>query len=148
MRYNSQNIRQKSVTAIVLILMLFGVENMFAQTNSNVNNQALPHAVFFQLIDSTDKLVINHQTEFMHIDVPKKFYNQFTAYIKDSSVAEVSGLKSLVYYNYILKNGKIVNGDIFWNDTKSYVVFTVDGKKYVNFFTKEGVSQLKTLFKL
>lgn len=110
--------------------------------------QALPHSIFFQLIDSTDKFVINHQSEFKHIDVPKKFYNQFTSYIQDSAVAEVQRAKSLVYYNYTLTNGKFINGDIFWTDTKSYIVFNIDGKKYVNYFTRAGVVQLKTLFKL
>lgn len=148
--------------SLFLLMLICGHQISFSQSASKsksksikpktikpvMKSEALPHAVFFQLIDSTEKFVINHQTEFKHIDVPKKFYNQFTGYIRDSAVASVSGVKSLVYYNYSLINGKFVNGDIFWNDTKSYIVFNIDGKKYINFFTREGVQQLKTLFKL
>lgn len=109
---------------------------------------SLPQNIFFQLIDSTIKFEINHSAEFKHIDLPVKFYNQFTSFIKDSAAAEVNGLKSILYYNYTLQNGKIINGDIYWNETNSYIVFLIDGKKYVNYYKREGVQQLKTLFKL
>jgi hypothetical protein len=117
-------------------------------TTTEKNTSTLPHLVFFQLIDSTVKFEVNHSTEFKHIDLPGKFYNQFTAFIKDSAAAEVAGLKSIIYYNYTLKNGSVINGDIYWNETNSYIVFLIDGKKYVNHYNREGVQQLKTLFKL
>lgn len=116
--------------------------------NSEKITSTLPHRVFFQLIDSTVKFEVNHSAEFKHIDLPGKFYNQFTAFIKDSAAAEVAGLKSIIYYNYTLKNGSDINGDIYWNETNSYIVFLIDGKKYVNYYNREGVQQLKTLFKL
>ena len=53
-----------------------------------------------------------------------------------------------IYYNFNLKNGKSINGDIYWNDKTSYIVFTIDGKKYVNIFMLTGAQQLKSIFKL
>jgi hypothetical protein len=108
----------------------------------------LPQSVFLQLINTTQKFDINHATEFKHVDVPKSYYNSFLSYIKDSVAAEIPELKSFVYYSFTLKNGAILNGDIYWNDQLSYIVFKIDEKKYVNYFTKEGVVQLKTIFKL
>jgi hypothetical protein len=110
--------------------------------------QKLPISVFMQLIDSTDRFVINDQTKFAHVDVPKSKQNQFLSYIKDSVCNEVPNLKSLVYYNFTLNNNTIFNGDIYWNDKTSYIVFTTNGRKYVNYFMKEGVLQLKAIFKL
>ncbi|HUM51667.1 MAG TPA: hypothetical protein PK431_07610 [Chitinophagales bacterium] len=110
--------------------------------------QKLPRITFLQLIDSTDKFVLNDQTKFAHVDVPKSKYNLFLSYVKDSAVAEIPLVKSPVYYNFTLSNGTIINGDVFWNDKSSCIVFTTNGKKYVNFFTKDGVQQLKAIFKL
>ncbi|MBK9792677.1 MAG: hypothetical protein IPP60_06145 [Sphingobacteriales bacterium] len=70
------------------------------------------------------------------------------SYIKDSVAAEIPELKSVVYYGLTLKNGLKLNGDIYWNNQLSYIVFKIDEKKYVNYFTREGVTQLKTIFKL
>src|SRR4051812_12079231 len=81
----------------------------------------LPHDLFKKLIDSTDEFVINHATLFQHIDLPKKNYEVFNSYIRDSAAVEVPGLKSLIYYNYTLKDGRIIIGDIFWNDHDSYI---------------------------
>lgn len=142
-------------TKLVLLLILYGCFSYCTAQDLTERNkitmlttQTLPHQIFFQLIDSTESFVINHQTEFKHIDVPKKYYNQFTAYIKDSVAQEIIGMKSLVYYNYKLTNGKYVNGDIFWNNTNGYIVFKIDDIKYVNYFTKDGIQQLNNLFKL
>lgn len=145
MIFNQRYLFLKSNKITLLFLLCCFCNYSFAQKTTN---QPLPHQIFFQLIDSTESFIINHQTEFKHIDVPKKYYNQFTAYIKDSVAVETKGLKSLVYYNYKLTNGKFINGDIYWNETNSYIVFKIDGKKYVNNFTKDGVQQLKNLFKL
>ena len=113
-----------------------------------VVNKPLPHTVFFQLIDSTDMFVINHSTEFKHVDVSKRMFNKFNAFIVDSTTNEVPGLQSLLYYNYTLLNGKIIIGDIYFNDKTSYIVFRIYDKKYVNYFSKEGVQELKSYFKL
>lgn len=125
-----------------------GVKKTTAARISKVAYSKLPSAVFKQLIDSTDQFVVNHSTQFKHVDLPKRFYNTFLGYIKDSSSTEVLDLKSIVYYSFTLTNGKIINGDIYWNDTKSYIVFKVEDKRYVNSFAREGVTQLKNLFKL
>jgi hypothetical protein len=116
-----------------------------AQTAASVK---LPQSYFIKFITSTEKFDVNHSTEFKHADLPKQYHDLFLSYIKDSAAAEIPNLKSIVYYSLSLKDGKTVNGDIFWNDVKSYIVFKIDGKRYVNYFTREGVTQIKTLFKL
>ena len=128
---------------VVLLLILNNFAN--AQTTDTVK---LPQSYFIKFITSMEKFDINHATEFKHADLPKQYYDLFLSYIKDSAVAEIPNLKSVVYYSLTLKDGKTVNGDIFWNDTKSYIVFKIDDKRYVNYFTREGVTQIKTLFKL
>ena len=142
-------------------LILFSIITVFAQKSTKIKttktstqktakptSQKLPLQTFMQLIDSTDKFVINDQTKFAHVDVPKSKHNQFLSFIQDSICTEIATFKSPVYYNFTLKNGTIINGDIFWNDKTSYIVFTANGKKYVNYFQKEGVQQLKAIFKL
>ena len=154
MIFNQQYLFLKSYKMIGLFFLCSLIHYSFAQNlpvkSIEVKNatQPLPHAIFFQLIDSTESFILNHQTEFKHIDIPKKFYNQFTAYIKDSVAVEVKGLKSLVYYNYKFTNGKYINGDIYWDNKNSYIVFKIEGKTYVNYFTNDGVQQIKKLFKL
>ena len=154
MIFNQQYLFLKSSKIIGLFLLFSLFHYSFAQNSFVKKNeikktiQPLPHAIFFQLIDSTESFIVNHQTEFKHVDIPKKFYNQFTAYIKDSVAMEVKGLKSLVYYNYTFANGKYINGDIYWDNKNSYIVFKIDGETYVNYFTNDGVLQLKKLFKL
>lgn len=110
--------------------------------------EKLPTQTFLDIINTTQNFVISHQTAFMHVDVPKSKYNLFLSYIKDSAVAEIAGIQTLVYYNFTLQNGTIINGDIYLNDVKSCIVFKIDDKRYVNYFTKDGALQLKNLFKL
>ncbi|MDB5227977.1 MAG: hypothetical protein JWN78_2170 [Bacteroidota bacterium] len=112
------------------------------------NSIKLPHDLFKKLIDSTDAFVINHATEFQHVDLPKKNYDLFNSYIRDSAAVEIPGLKSLIYYNYTLKDGRVIIGDIFWNDRNSYIVFKIYDKKYVNYYSRQGVDQLRSIFKL
>ena len=139
-------------------LFLSGETNKSSKSNKTVTKNTaaivkpglkkLPQPVFLKLIDSSAAFVINHATEFQHIDLPKKMYNTFNSYIKDSVAVEVPGLKSLIYYNYTLYDGSIISGDIFWNERIGYIVFKIKDKKYVNYFTRDGVQQLKSLFKL
>ena len=110
--------------------------------------QKLPLNIFIKLIDSSEAFVINHATEFQHVDLPKRLYNNFNSYIKDSVAAEIPGIRSLVYYSYTLKDGSIIIGDIYWNEKSGYIVFKVNDKKYVNYFNRDGVQQLRSLFKL
>lgn len=126
----------------------FGQKTTKSKVTSVKVNSKLPLTILNQLTDSTERMIVNHSTEFQHIDVPKKFYPTFNGYIKDSAVAELKSLKPILYYNYTLNNGKIINGDIYWNEQRSYILFVIDGKKYVNYFTREGVTQLKNYFKL
>ena len=128
---------------VILLLMLNNLAN--AQTAASVK---LPQSYFIKFITSTEKFDVNHSTEFKHADLPKQYHDLFLSYIKDSAAAEIPNLKSIVYYGMTLKSGETINGDIFWNDVKSYIVFKIDGKRYVNYFTREGVTQIKTLFKL
>lgn len=128
---------------VILLLMLSNLAN--AQTAASVK---LPQSYFIKFITSTEKFDVNHATEFKHAALPKQYHDLFLSYIKDSAAAEIPGLKSAVYYGITLKSGETINGDIFWNDKKSYIVFKIDGKRYVNYFTTDGVAQIKTLFKL
>lgn len=108
----------------------------------------LPQSVFIELITTTEKFEINHTTEFEHVDLPKKLHPVFLSYITDSAAADIPNVKNPVYYTFVLKNGKSIIGDIFFNDTVSYIVFKLDDKKYVNYFTREGVTKIKSIFKL
>jgi hypothetical protein len=128
---------------LVLLLLLFRFAD--AQTTTHTK---LPQSFLIKFITSTEKFEVNHATEFKHADLPEKYYDVFLSYIKDSVAAEIPGLTSIVYYSLTLKDGKTINGDIYWNDTKSYIVFKIDNKQYVNYFTREGVAQIKTIFKL
>lgn len=131
----------------LLLALLFFV-NAIAVAQTTPASTKLPQAIFLELINSTDKFEINHATEFKHVDLPKSYYNTFLSYIKDSAAVEIPSMKSLVYYNFILHSGKVINGDIYWNDSKGYIVFKINNKRYVNYFTKEGITQLKSIFKL
>lgn len=138
------------IILLSLYIILFSSITFISYSNNlpKPTNTKLPHNIFYKIIDSTERFVINHQVEFKHIDVPVKYYNMFNGFIKDSTVMTVSGLKSLVYYHYTTKSGEIFNGDIYWNDKFSYIIFTIDGKAYVNYFGRDGITQLKNLFKL
>lgn len=128
---------------VILLLMLSHLAN--AQTATVAK---LPQSYFIKFITSTEKFDVNHATEFKHTELPKQYHDLFLSYIKDSAAVEIPNLKSMVYYSLSLKDGNTVNGDIYWNNTKSYIVFKIDGNRYVNYFTREGVAQIKTLFKL
>lgn len=135
-----------------LIILLLAIGSLFtvsyAADAPKQNSVKLPHSIFFKLIDTSNRFVINHQVEFKHIDVPLKYFNTFNNYIKDSTVTPINGLKSLLYYHYSTKNGEIFNGDIYWNEKNSYIIFTINGKQYINYFSRDGVQQLKSIFKL
>lgn len=142
---------------VILLFLSFTVSSFSIQNNNKkvplkkttkLTTQKIPLPLLIQILDSTDKFVINDQTKFAHIDVPFSKYNLFLGHIKDSAASEIPGLKSPIYYNFNLKNGKSINGDIYWNDKTSYIVFTIDGKKYVNIFMLTGAQQLKSIFKL
>lgn len=135
--------RPKNYALFVLILTCH-----FAFAQDTTRFIKLPQSVFLDIITTTARFEINHATEFKHVDLPKKYHNTFLGYVKDSSATTDTGLKSVVYYTFSLANGKTINGDIYWNDTKSYIVFKIDNNTYVNYFTREGVTQIKTLFKL
>lgn len=160
-----KNLRMKQFILFSVIIML--VFSSFAQTKSKTKskntsrksvtkvktvtrpgNKKLPHELFLTLIDSADVFVVNHATESSHIDLPQKHFNTFNSYIMDSVATEIPGLKSIIYYHYTMKDGRVIIGDIFWNDTTGYIVFKIYDKKFVNYYSKEGVQQLKALFKL
>lgn len=82
------------------------------------------------------------------MDLPKSYHNIFLSFIKDSSVAEIAGIKSPIYYRITLKNGNFYNGDVYLNGNKSFIIFKINEKKYINYFTPEGVVQIKNIFKL
>lgn len=133
---------------IVAVLLLVGMQVVAQNTNGKTSvNEKLPIKIFGQFIEATDKFELNDANAFKHVDLPKSYYNTFLSFIKDSSVAEISGLKSLVYYRITLKDGNFFNGDVYWNNQSSYIVFKVDGNKYVNYFAPEGVAQIKNIFK-
>lgn len=142
MMYRLQGIILQFAGTVLLTSLLCISSVMVAQSAK------LPQPVFIELITSTDKFEVNHATEFKHTDLPKQYHNTFLSYIKDSAAAEMPNLKSLVYYSLFLKDGKIIIGDIYMNDARSYIIFKIEDKRYVNYFTKEGVAQIKTLFKL
>ncbi len=129
--------------AIVLLVFLLCINSVIIAQSTK-----LPQSVFIELITSTERFEVNHATEFKHADIPKQFHNKFLSYIKDSIATEIPNQKSIAYYSLQLKNGKTINGDIYLNDAKSYIIFKIEDKKYVNYFTKEGAAQIKTLFKL
>jgi hypothetical protein len=92
-------------------------------------------------------MVINDATGFRHIDLPKRLFNNFNSYIADSADTEIKGLKTWVYYTYTFPDGQFINGDIYWSDANSYIVFKIDSQRYINHFSRDGVQQLKQLFK-
>jgi hypothetical protein len=132
---------------LFLAVFLMGALSGIAQTTAQAV-QKLPLITFIKLIDSSETFVINHSTEFQHIDLPKRLFNSFNGYIRDSVAAEVPGTKSPVYYYYTFKDGSIIIGDIYWDDKTSYIVFKINDRKYVNYFSRDGVQQLRSLFKL
>ncbi|MFN8237823.1 MAG: hypothetical protein U0T77_06595 [Chitinophagales bacterium] len=131
--------------ALVLLLALSVTlpGNSIAQSNGK-----LPRKVFFQLIDSTETMELNDAVKFAHVNLPQKYFNTFLSYIKDSAATEIPGLASPVYYSWQLKNGQIINGDVYWKENTGYIVFKLDNKKYINSFAREGIAQLKSLFKI
>lgn len=134
---------KKNICLLIFALFLSLRASLFAKSDGK-----LPKPVFFQLIDSTVSLELNDAVQFAHVNLPKKFHNTFLSYIKDSAATEIPGLKSPVYYNWQLANGKIINGDVYWTGTIGYIVIKIDDKRYVNSFSNDGIIQLKTLFKL
>ncbi|MEN9449069.1 MAG: hypothetical protein RJA25_2359 [Bacteroidota bacterium] len=130
---------------LFLVVLLSGQMNIFAQKKSNTK---LPIDILQQFINSTEKFELNDATAFKHVDLPKSYHNIFLSFIKDSSVAEIAGIKSPIYYRITLKNGNFYNGDVYLNGNKSFIIFKINEKKYINYFTPEGVVQIKNIFKL
>ncbi|MFN8266876.1 MAG: hypothetical protein U0T31_02635 [Chitinophagales bacterium] len=143
------------ILPVLLLVNLFFSRAIYGQTVKNKSAataktvaQKLPQKYFFQLIDSIAAFELNDATAFKHADLQKKYHDTFLSYIKDSIATEIPGVKSWAYYRITLANGHVWNGDIYWNDKKSYIIFTIDGKKYVNTFSRDGVLQIKSIFKL
>jgi hypothetical protein len=141
----------------VQFLIKFSKSNLFAllllmshvaYTQNTTTFTKLPQAVFIDLITKTVKFEVNHSTQFKHADLPKNYHNTFLSYIKDSVATPIPDLKSIVYYNFTLADGRIINGDIYWNSNDSYILFKIENKTYINYFSKDGIAQIKTLFKI
>jgi hypothetical protein len=126
-----------------LLLLVLSLQDVFAQLPGK-----LPQSVFIQLIQNTEKMELNHAAKFEHVSLPQKYHNTFLSYVKDSVASPTPGLSSPLYYQWQLKDGRIINGDVYWNEQHSYIIFNVDEKKYINYFSRDGVQQLKSLFKL
>lgn len=139
-----------SITKILknALFVLICLISQFAYTQDSIVYTKLPQTIFLDLITKTIKFEVNHATEFKHADLPKSYHNTFLSYIKDSVAIPIPDLKSLVYYNFSLSDGKVMNGDIYWNESTSYIIFKIEQKTYVNYFLRDGVAKIKTLFKL
>lgn len=123
------------------LFILCSAKNIIAQQHK------LPLPVFLQLIDSSNKIEINDATAFKHVDLPKKYFNTFISFIKDTVATPQPKLTTKVYYAFTLNNGNIINGDVYWDDKHSYILFKIDKHVYVNTFTREGIMQLEKMFK-
>lgn len=142
-RFSITKILKKNTLLVCLCLISYS-----AYTQDSVTYTKLPQTVFLDLITKTKKFEVNHATEFKHVDLPKNYYNTFLSYIKDSVAKPIPDLKSLVYYTFTLTDGKVINGDIYWNGVSAFIIFKIEQKVYVNYFTQEGIAKLKTIFKL
>ncbi len=145
-KYIIDCLKQRLKTLLIIVVSCFAY-GTYAQASSASISKKLPKHVFIKIIDSVSTMVINDATAFRHVDLPSRLIANFNSYIKDSAVSNVEGLKTKVYYAYTLQDGQILNGDIYWNDTKSYIIFSADDRKYINYFSRDGVEQLKKLFK-
>lgn len=134
---------RQHISLLVLALFFCWTGSLFAQSDGK-----LPQSIFIKLINSAEKMELNHATQFSHVDLPEKYRNTFLSYIKDTTATEIPALTSQIYYSWQLRDGQVINGDVYWKDNMGYVVFKIDNKKYVNSFTKEGIAQLKSIFKL
>lgn len=146
MMCNFQFLMEMFTKNTLLGLVLLLNNHLFAEDSPVFTK--LPQATFLDLISKTVKFEVNDATAFKHTDLPKSYHNAFLSYIKDSSAIPQTDLKSRVYYTFTLSDGRIINGDIYWNSTKSYIIFKIENKTYVNYFTTAGITQIKTLFKL
>lgn len=133
----------KAVKYILVVLLVFVTQLSIAQQLNK-----LPMTIFLQLIQQTEKMELNHATKFEHVSLPPKHHNTFMSYVKDSVATLIPGLVSPLYYQWQLKDGMIINGDVYWNEQHSYILFKIGDNQYINYFSRDGVQQLKSLFKL
>jgi hypothetical protein len=128
----------KIILYIIFCVMLS--KHIFAQ-------EKLPYSIINKMVTQTDMFILNHSTQFAHVDLPKGKYQQFFGYIKDSAVVAIPNAQNPIYYKWYLKDGSEINGDLFYKDNKAYMLFKIDGKTYINYFLPEGLQQLKNIFK-
>jgi hypothetical protein len=125
---------------IFSILLLFFVFGGMAQ-------QKLPYNIIEKIVTQTDMFILNSSTQFAHVDLPVGKYQQFFGYIKDSIATPIVGANNPVYYKWYLKDGSEINGDVYFKDKQSYILFKIDNKTYINYFMPDGLLQLKNIFK-
>ncbi|HNF49995.1 MAG TPA: hypothetical protein PKO18_08335 [Chitinophagales bacterium] len=115
---------------------------------AKIKTDKMPIDSLLFILKHCKKLVVNHQTEFMHIDVPVSKQGVFFGMIMDSVALPSAEAKNLLYYNITSDEGKVTNGDIYFLPDSAYIVFTLSGRKYYNKLTTDGMNQLKGFFKL
>lgn len=115
---------------------------------TKIKTDKMPIDSLLFILKHCKKLVVNHQTEFMHIDVPASKQGMFFNIIIDSAAVPSPQAKNLLYYSIESDEGKVTNGDIYFLPDSAYIVFTLSGRKYYNKLTTDGMNQLKGYFKL
>lgn len=125
---------------LLIISSLFFTYNIIAQ-------EQLPRAVLYKIVTQINKFVLNSSTQFAHVDLPSSKYQEFFSFIKDSTANLITDASNPIYYKWYLNDGSEINGDLFFKDNKSYMVFKIDDKKYINYFIPEGFAYLKQIFK-
>lgn len=116
--------------------------------STKTSYQKMPIDSLLAILTNCKKLVVNHQTEFMHIDVPASKQPLFFNIILDSVATPSPLAKNLLYYNFETNQGNVFNGDIYFLPERAYIVFKLLDKTYYNAMTVEGMNQLKGYFKL
>jgi len=115
---------------------------------AKIKTDKMPIDSLLFILKHCKKLVVNHQTEFMHIDVPASKQGMFFNIIIDSAAVPSPLAKNLLYYSIESDEGRVTNGDIYFLPDSAYIVFTLSGRKYYNKLTTDGMNQLKGYFKL
>lgn len=112
-----------------------------------IEQEQLPRSVLYKIVTQTNKFVLNSSTQFAHVDLPSNKYQEFFSFIKDSTANFIPDASNPIYYKWYLNDGSEINGDLFFKENKSYMVFKIDDKKYINYFMPEGLAYLKQIFK-
>jgi hypothetical protein len=108
--------------------------------------EKLPYSIINKMVTQTDMFILNHSTQFAHVDLPKGKHQQFFGYIKDSAVLAIPNAQNPIYYKWYLKDGSEINGDLFYRDNNAYMLFKIRWQNLSQLFSARRIATTQKYF--